>query len=261
MIERPRRSVEGVGLHVLRFGDDGPGPEKRGPKVVVVHGGMDRASSFGRVARQLSGMALVTYDRRGYGRSIDAGTATLDGHVADLFEVVGTDEVVVFGHSMGGVIGLVSAQRRPDLVRAVLAFEAPTPWMPWWPTPEIRERLDPSDEAERFMRHMVGDDLWGRLPPKARADRRAEGPALLADLASLHCATAPFDPARIVQPVTSAAGGETTWWHRRAADELAAALPRGESATIAGATHGAHLTHPGAVADLVRRTCARATAP
>lgn len=251
MIERPRRSVEGVGLHVLRFGGEGPG------QVVVVHGGMDRASSFGRVARRLPDVALVTYDRRGYGRSIDAGTATLDEHVADLLGVIGTDEVIVFGHSMGGVIALVAAHRRPDLVRAVLAFEAPTPWAPWWPRPAPRTRLDPSDEAERFMRQMVGDDLWRRLPPRSRADRRAEGPALLADLDSLDLDTAPFDPAQILQPVTCAAGGETTWWHQRAVDELAAALPGGESAAIARATHGAHLTHPGDVAELVQRTRAR----
>lgn len=254
MTERPARSVEGVGLHVLRFGSRGGD----GMKVVVVHGGMDRASSFGRVARRLPDVALVTYDRRGYGRSVDAGTTTLDGHLADLLDVVGTDQVVVFGHSLGGVIALLAAQHRPDLVRGVLAFEAPTPWASWWPRPETRSSLEPGDEAERFMRRMVGDDLWQRLPPQTRADRRAEGAALVADLDSLDLDLAPFDTTRIHQPVTSAAGTDTTWWHRRAADELAAALPQGEPASVVGATHGAHLTHPGDVADLVQRTCDRA---
>ena len=40
----------------------------------------------------------------------------------------------------------------------------------------------PGDEAERFFRRMVGDAAWDRLPDEARADRRADGPALVADL-------------------------------------------------------------------------------
>lgn len=255
MIERPQRSVEGVGLHVLRASGDASWP-----RVVVVHGGMDRASSFGRVARQLADVPLVTYDRRGYGRSIDAGVTAIGGHVDDLLGVVGEEAVVLFGHSMGGVIALLAAERRPDLVRAVLAVEAPTPWADWWPRPtRSGDALDPADGAERFMRRMVGDAIWDRLPPGTRSDRRAEGAALRADLDSLDVDQPLFDPARIQAPVLSAAGSETTWWHRRAAEELAAAVPAGELVIVDGAAHGVHLSHPAATAALVRR--ARAVSP
>ncbi|CAN5905851.1 hypothetical protein BH23ACT2_BH23ACT2_26650 [soil metagenome] len=269
-------------LHTVEQGGDDDVDGPAGPTVVVVHGSMDRASSFGRVARHLGDLPLVRYDRRGYGRSLSFGTTDLAGHVDDLLAVIDGRDVICFGHSVGGVIALGAAERAPDLVRGVLAFEAPAPWAPWWPH---RRRVDSAEgahgaegagapapaggpdgvdslqqdkdhlaeEAERFMRSMVGDRVWERLPSRTRADRRAEGPALAADLASVDLDAAPVDLGALVVPIVAAAGSDTTWWHRRAAEELAADARVGELALVPGATHGAHLTHPGAVADLVRR--------
>ncbi|CAN5676188.1 hypothetical protein BH10ACT1_BH10ACT1_14240 [soil metagenome] len=228
---------------------------------MVVHGGMDRASSFGRVARQLPDVGLVRYDRRGYGRSIGAGTTTLDGHVEDLLAVIGGERVVVFGHSVGGVIALVAASRRPDLIRSVLAYEAPTPWAGWWPS---RHRDpdgsldDPADEAERFMRRIVGDRVWERLPARTRAERRAEGGALRADLASLDLEQAPVDLAAFPVPLLSAAGSASTWWHLRGSEELAAAVPDGTFVAVPEGDHGIHLSQPVRAADLVLRARALA---
>ena len=149
------------GLHVVRYGE----PDGRLP-VVVVHGGLDRASSFGRVARQLADLSVVLYDRRGYGRSIEAGPAPIERHVDDLLQVIGPTPSVVFGHSVGAVIAILAASREPQRVRALLAYEPPMPWVDWWPRrrPD-RAPLDPADEAEHFMRRMVGDRIWRRLPP------------------------------------------------------------------------------------------------
>jgi pimeloyl-ACP methyl ester carboxylesterase len=54
-------------------------------------------------------------------------------------------------------------------------------------------------------------------------------------------------------PVLAAFGTETRPHHMRGADELARRAPQGSLAVVEGATHGAHLTHPAAFADLVRR--------
>ena len=244
-------------LHVV---DNGADPSS--PLVVVVHGAMDRASSFGRVARSLSDLQVVRYDRRGYGRSVGAGPAPLAVHVDDLLAVLAGRPATVFGHSVGAVVALVAAQSHPGLVRSVLAFEPPTPWLPWWPNragaaAEGAPALDtdPADEAEAFMVAAVGERIWARLPARTRADRRAEGGALRADLASLQ-GPAPFDPAAVSVPVVVGCGSQTTWWHRQAAEELAAALPVAELAVVGGATHGAHLTHPSAMAELVREAVA-----
>lgn len=235
------------GLHVLDPVPDAP------EVVVLVHGAMDRSASFGRMARHLDGVPLVRYDRRGYGRSLAVGPGGLDEHVGDLLAVVGERRAVAFGHSIGGVVALTAAERRPDLVTAVVAYEAPAPWRSWWPAgPTDAAAGDPAEEAEAFMRRAIGDRFWARLPERTRADRRAEGGALLADIASLHHG-APYAVERLPVPVVAASGSETTWWHRRATAELAAEAPQGEEVVVAGAQHGVHLSHPTAAASLVRR--------
>jgi pimeloyl-ACP methyl ester carboxylesterase len=59
-------------------------------------------------------------------------------------------------------------------------------------------------------------------------------------------------------PVVAAHGSEARPHHKRATGELAHRAPLGELAVIEGAGHGAHLTHPEAFADLVRRAAERA---
>jgi pimeloyl-ACP methyl ester carboxylesterase len=222
------------------------------PTLVIVHGAMDRAMSFGRVVRQLHDVRVIRYDRRGYGRSRELAITDLDGHVADLMEVVAGRRVTVFGHSIGAVIALVAASRWPGLVTSVLAYEPPTPWADWWPRPAPAGPLaDPADEAEAFMVRAIGERYWSRLPARTRAQRRAEGGALQADIASVREPV--FEPGEVTVPVLVAAGSDTSWWHARAARELASSLGAGELVELAGAGHGAHLTHPSAVAGLARR--------
>lgn len=240
------------GLHLL---DQPVAADPDAPTVVIVHGAMDRSASFGRVVRQLGDLHVIRFDRRGYGRSSALGPASLMEHVDDLLAVAGERRVTVFGHSIGGIIALAAAVRRPDVVGSVLAYEAPLSWADWWPSARTPPAEDPADEAEAFMRRAIGDHFWGRLPARTRADRRAEGGALRADIASV--ASAPFDPADVTVPVLVAAGADTCWWHTRAAQELAEALPLGELSVVAGADHGVHLTHPTATAHLVRRAVER----
>jgi pimeloyl-ACP methyl ester carboxylesterase len=227
-----------------------PGAE---PVVVLVHGAMDRSTSFGRVARHLADLAVVRYDRRGYGRSRRLGPTDLAGHVADLAAVVADRPAVLVGHSVGGVIALASVGHL-GAVRGVVAYEAPMPWASWWPSgtgARAEGAEPPADAAERFMRHMVGDRVWSRLPASTRAARRAEGPALRADL-DLVAGGPPYDLAGVTVPVLALAGSDTTWWHRRGAEELAAATSHGRFALIEGAAHGAHLSHPHALAARIR---------
>ncbi|MFN7150490.1 MAG: alpha/beta fold hydrolase, partial [Microthrixaceae bacterium] len=77
------------------------------PPVVLVHGAMDRAASFGRTMRRLGDHDLVAYDRRGYGESMTGTAGSIAEHAADLSAIVDwldTSEVVVVGHSLGGTI-------------------------------------------------------------------------------------------------------------------------------------------------------------
>ena len=243
------------GLHVVERGAGAPGP-----LVVLVHGSLDRGASFARVAaaEALAGLHTIRYDRRGYGRSLDAGPpAALDDHVEDLLAVVAGRPAVVVGHSFGGVVALVAATRAPEVVRAVAAFEPPQPWLPWWPETSAGGAaavVAPPDAAEAFLRRMVGDARWEALPQGTREARRREGTALAAELASVRTAAVPpFDAARLAVPLVVGRGTRSPDHLRRSAGELAASVPGTPLVELRGADHGAHLTHPADVARWARR--------
>lgn len=239
-----------------------------GPLVALVHGTMDRSGGMLRVRRALqSSCRVLRYDRRGYARSLPAGPASsFTQQVDDLVELLADRPAVLAGHSFGGLVCLALAQQRPELARAVVAYEAPEMWAPWWPgaSPgnQAMGTLDPEDAAEGFLRRMIGDATWERLPASMRAERRAEGPALMAEMRSVRPPNPPpYDAAAITVPVVAAFGTETRPHHMRATDDLARTAPLGELRVVEGAGHGAHLTHPDEFADLVRRALERAGEP
>jgi pimeloyl-ACP methyl ester carboxylesterase len=246
------------------FSDEQAGPPGAA-RVVLVHGSLDRSTAFLRTMRLLRDLTVVRYDRRGYGKSLAAGVCTTFAEqVDDLAEVVGDRASVVFGHSLGGVVALAFAAHHPELVPAVVAYEAPMAWLPTWPSQTAGAVAMAGEDghgaaAERFMRRMIGDDRWEALPERTREQRRAEGPALVSELRSIRPpAAAPYDPVQLTMPVIAAHGTESRPHHQETARTLAAAAPRGELVVVDGASHGVHLTHPGAVADLVRLALARA---
>jgi len=228
-----------------------------GRRVVLVHGSMDRATSFRRLMNRLPDWRAVAYDRRGYAGSSSLGPPeSFEDQVSDLLGVLDDNPTLVFGHSYGGDVVLAAAARSPELITSAMVWEPPQPWLPWWPGMSARgseaDELDPEDRAEWFMRRMVGDRVWERLPESTRKQRRREGPTFLAELEALRSAP-PFLAEEVRVPVLVGRGGQSVPHHRRSARELASSLPNGELCEIAGASHGAHLSHPGELADLIRR--------
>lgn len=109
------------------------------------------------------------------------------------------------------------------------------------------------------MRRMVGDERWEALPARTREQRRAEGPALLADMHTVRSGgEPPFDPAQIHVPVVVAHGSRSVGHHRQTAETLAGLVPGAELVVVEGAAHGVHLTHPQELATLARRAIALA---
>jgi len=251
-----------LGLDVDEHPPPGGWDAAGGPTVVLVHGSLDRGASFTRTIRRLSDLGVVTYDRRGYEGSFDGSTLDLAGHIGDLLEVVaaipGGRPVTAVGHSVGGDVVVGAALEQPTRFASLGAYEPPMPWLglprrtaprPWLPG-------DPGDEAEAFFRRMVGDATWDRLPAEVRARRRAEGPALVADLVAMR-GEAPFDVTALRVPVVFGRGGPASAAHHRdTVAWLASHVPGAVLEEIDGAAHGAHLTHPDGFARLVRMAVA-----
>jgi pimeloyl-ACP methyl ester carboxylesterase len=142
-------------VSVVQFGGDGPG-------ILLLHGLMGRASTWGPVARWLTRYGrVVGLDARGHGASPQRGGGwRTEDFVADAAAVVSRmGPSVVIGHSMGGLHAWCLAAAHPALVRAVVVEDfAPDqrgrtvePWRAHfesWPVPfespaHVREFFGP----------------------------------------------------------------------------------------------------------------------
>ncbi len=265
---RPVPVVPGAPALFATIDEPREAPAHLAPLVVLVHGSLDRSASFRRLARRLPEVRTLTYDRRGYQGSRHAGEVCgLNGHVDDLLGLVaavrrarGGSPVVVFGHSFGADVALAAAAACPGTFGAVAAYEPPLPWLGLRRGPRRDPGATPEERAERFFRAMVSDGAWERLRPADQDDRRADGPALAAELDSIRHTPA-FDPAQVTVPVVLGHGGPASaLHHRQGVARLATLLPSAEVVELPGAGHGAHLSHPDHLAALVRRAVEVASA-
>jgi pimeloyl-ACP methyl ester carboxylesterase len=109
-------AADGVPLHVEVDGT-GDAPVT----VVLAHGWTLDTTTWGPVARALSGVRVVRYDHRGHGRSaaVDPSTMTLEQLADDLAAVIAAvaphGPLVLGGHSMGGMTIMALAQRHPEV--------------------------------------------------------------------------------------------------------------------------------------------------
>lgn len=231
-------SMQHHGIHSETAGDPAH------PLVVLVHGSMDRSAGMLRLSRRLDDdHHVLRYDRRGYGRSSHVGPFGIDQHVDDLVELLDGRRAVLVGHSFGGNVSLAVAARRPDLVAGVAIYETPLSWMPWWPTTSAGSRAvmsgeDPADAAESFMRRLIGDQRWEELPQRTRDTRRAEGPAMIGELADIR-RTPPWQVDDIRVPLLVGYGTKGAEHHRRGMGWLAGEVPGARLVVMDGCGHAA----------------------
>lgn len=228
------------------------------PLIVLVHGSMDRSAGLLKLSRRLdSSFEVLRYDRRGYGRSVDSnGPYEMADQVADLAALLTEQsaserDTVVFGHSFGGNVALAVADRCPELVTAVAVYEAPMSWLDWWPGNSAGGTAlslgNPADAAEAFLRRLMGDAGWERLSKSKQETRRAEGSAMVGELADLR-KQAPWSPDRILVPVLAMYGEDAKPHHQRAMDTLATTLFDCRVVPIENAGHFGPYSHPDLVA-------------
>ncbi len=241
--------------------------ERHGPKtpvtIIYVHGAPDRSTSFREVLPYLADRHVIVYDRRGYGRSVEAVAAKgMVDHANDLLAIVEACDgpPVVVAHSFGSNPTMLAASLRPGEFGALGLWEPPLPWVDWWPerTKEfnslVAESRVPADEVETMYRSLLGSRAWGRLPGHLQAQRRAEGPAFQVDMASE--LRAPFDFTDVSVPTLVGYGTATSAAHAQGARWLAEQLPEARLHVIAGAGHFAPRTHAQEFATFTRAAAA-----
>jgi pimeloyl-ACP methyl ester carboxylesterase len=103
-----------------------------GPILVCIPGGPTDAGVFADLAGRLADRyTVVAYDPRGHSRSAvdaepqDIPVAVHADDAAALIGAAGGGPAYVYGSSGGGTIGLELVTRHPDLVRMLVAHEAP----------------------------------------------------------------------------------------------------------------------------------------
>ena len=106
------------------------------PAVVLMHGGLDCTTTWKglpEVIAASTGLAVLAYDRYGYGRSdrllpgraADYRREEAGPVLGDVLRHFGVCRAVLFGHSDGGAMALLAAAAHPETVRGVLVC-APT---------------------------------------------------------------------------------------------------------------------------------------
>ena len=92
-----------------------------GPPLLLVHGYGGAAWNFSELAPLLPGRRLVIPDLPGHAASTRLPAApTMAAYADAVAACVAGEPVDVFGHSMGGLVALRLAERRPELVRRIV---------------------------------------------------------------------------------------------------------------------------------------------
>lgn len=228
--------------------------------VILIHGSMDRQAAFARVARKLGhDHRVITYDRRGYGKSVhQRGVFSMTEHIEDLRDVIQFVKVdkpiVLVGHSFGGAVALAFAQRFPDQVAGLVVYESPMSWEPWWPkdsggSAAVAVADDPEFAAETFMRRFIGHRRWEALPEATKIQRRSEGEALVGELVDIR-RVKPWALDKVRGPLM-AGYGSLSKPHLQASAEFLGNLPDCRSVKIEGAHHNAHSGSPDEFVELL----------
>ena len=127
--------------------------------VLLLHGGMSQSEGFdGRLAPAVKGFNVYSFDRAGHGRSPDQpGSFHFDFQMRECIaylEDVIKEPAHLIGFSDGGIITLLVAINRPDLVRSATVVGANYNTDTGIPAPDIWE---PSEDEHRKYAHFSPD--------------------------------------------------------------------------------------------------------
>jgi len=119
-----------------------------GTRVLALHGWLDNAASFARLAPMLPDVELVAIDFPGHGRSAHLPDGCWYHYIDSIDEVLGVlaalgwSRAILLGHSMGAATASLVAATRPELIEALWLIEAlgPLSIEPDQALPQLRRR-------------------------------------------------------------------------------------------------------------------------
>jgi 3-oxoadipate enol-lactonase len=137
--------VDGVRIAYARYG------RSTAPPLVLLHAlGEGRHDWSGLLDRFVDEFDVVTVDLRGHGDSDWPDTYSSELMATDivgLLDALDLHAVTLLGHSLGGVVAYLVAERRPDLVGRLIIEDAPPPVPRDRPVPERPDSPLPFDWA------------------------------------------------------------------------------------------------------------------
>ena len=119
------------------------GPDA-GPALVLLHGGSARWQYFDSIIPELAAhWHLFAPDLRGHGKSgRAAGRYAIRDYVDDItaFLLRVSGPASLFGHSLGGIVALMTADQCPDCVNAVVVGDSPLDAASWKANTNVGQR-------------------------------------------------------------------------------------------------------------------------
>lgn len=146
------------------------GPEE-GMPVLALHGWLDNAASFARLAPRLDGLRIVALDFAGHGHSehrpAGAGYALWEFayDVLQVAEQFGWQRFAILGHSMGAITAVLLAGAMPERIARLALIDGLVPY-----TGEAEQAPEKLGEALRAKLALDGK----RKPVYAEVDRAVE---------------------------------------------------------------------------------------